>query len=224
MATIKNTSHLANITTYILHGIGAIAIITLLFNINEYRILLNAGSGEYVSASQFELNEILHSVSAYFSAFILLLCVPFFLMWFYNAYRNVGIVIPGRTEFHPKMAVWNWFIPFLNLYRPYKMAIELWDDTQRAIANKKADYQIDPKDDFILIWWITFLASGLFGNVLTFLTTRDIWSMNHFLFVSTTKVLATLFAIASAYIAIYFVRKIARAEKELFELYLNKDI
>jgi hypothetical protein len=223
MATIKNTAHLGNVTTYILHGIAAVAIITLMFNINEYRILLNANSGEFVSANQLELNEILHSASAIFSTFVLLLCIPFFLMWFYNAYRNVELVMPGRTEYHPKMAVWNWFIPFLNLYRPYKMAIEIWEDTQRAIAKKKADYKIDPKDDFILIWWITFLISGFFGNVLTFLTTRDIWSMNHFLFVSTTKILATLVAIASAYIAINFVRKVARVEKELFELYVDEN-
>lgn len=145
MATIKNTSHLAKTTIYILHGIGAVAIITLLFNINEYRILLNAGSVVYVSASQFELNVILHSVSAYFSAFILLLCVPFFLMWFYNAYSNVGIVMPGRTEFHPKMAVWNWFIPFVNLYRPYKMAIEIWEEPSALLQKRRLTIKSTPK-------------------------------------------------------------------------------
>ena len=60
-----------------------------------------------------------------------------FLVWFHRAYVNLSIA-HGTTMYAPGWAIGVWFIPVLNLWRPYFMTSELCQapstESQRMIG------------------------------------------------------------------------------------------
>ncbi|QYO65100.1 DUF4328 domain-containing protein [Leptolyngbya sp. 7M] len=45
--------------------------------------------------------------------------IVLFLVWLYRAHKNLFSLKPTHLDFSPGWAVGWWFIPFLNLVRPY---------------------------------------------------------------------------------------------------------
>ncbi len=60
---------------------------------------------------------------------VLLASVCSFLIWFHRAYRRLEVLEVGNRRYSATWAVLGWFIPFLNLVRPYRVAIEIWERT-----------------------------------------------------------------------------------------------
>ncbi|MFK7990545.1 MAG: DUF4328 domain-containing protein [Sandaracinaceae bacterium] len=88
----------------------------------------------------------------------LFLSATFFLLWFHRATHNARARGHDLT-FSPGEAVGMWFVPFVNLVRPYQMMGEL----DRATAN-------DDRDDAVLhtagdvgLWWGLWVVGGLLG-------------------------------------------------------------
>jgi hypothetical protein len=52
--------------------------------------------------------------------------IVIFLMWLHRAYRNLPALGAPKPRFSPSGAVWAWFIPILNLWRPYQILREVW--------------------------------------------------------------------------------------------------
>jgi hypothetical protein len=47
-------------------------------------------------------------------------------MWCHRAYRNLPALGAGVVRFSPGWAAGSWFVPVLNLFRPYQVLRELW--------------------------------------------------------------------------------------------------
>ncbi|MEM9458883.1 MAG: DUF4328 domain-containing protein [Myxococcota bacterium] len=57
--------------------------------------------------------------------------VVFYCRWLHRAYGNVVVLasrgrLGARLRYRPSQAVWSFFIPFINLVRPYRVVAELW--------------------------------------------------------------------------------------------------
>ena len=52
--------------------------------------------------------------------------------WLYRAAQNAELINPGRCNNTPKWAIWGWFVPFMNLVRPFHMVKETWEASQRG--------------------------------------------------------------------------------------------
>ena len=59
--------------------------------------------------------------------------VVFFLMWLHRAYKNLRALNPAnRLDHSPGLAVGSFFIPFANLYFPYRVVKEVWQKSWPA--------------------------------------------------------------------------------------------
>jgi len=97
---------------------------------------------------------------------LFILSAIFFLMWIYRGYTNLPALRSTSAEFTPGWAVGWWFIPFVNLVKPFQVVRDLWSES---------DPEIDPDGfmvsvrsgapAFILIWWITWLLSNFVANL-----------------------------------------------------------
>ena len=125
-----------------------------------------------------------------------------FLMWLYRASDNLRAFNPWiRPEYSPGWAVGSFFIPFANLFMPYKAVKEVWEKS-------------GPPDEDLLsapesptrfpIWWLFWLLAAFSGRIATRLSfNEDI--------PATTATIVSIFAEALAIIAAVFAYLVVEA-------------
>lgn len=83
-----------------------------------------------------------------------LACAAVFITWFYKAYRNLDRL--KAAQYRPGWAIGGWFVPFLNLWRPYQLA--------RELAAGGAVQRLDRTRRIVVVWWITWAGSMLISR------------------------------------------------------------
>lgn len=58
----------------------------------------------------------------------------FFLIWIYRVHRNLPALGVRRPRFSPRWAVGWFFVPILNLFRPYDVVRELWKESNPDVG------------------------------------------------------------------------------------------
>lgn len=90
------------------------------------------------------------------------------LYWFYNASKNIREF--GATGVaSPVMAVVWWFVPFLNLWKPYQVARNIWKASSPKLDVSSSNgistgWKDLPSSNSIKLWWILGLLY-LFINI-----------------------------------------------------------
>ncbi len=85
------------------------------------------------------------------------------LVWLHRAYANLGAVGVRKAKFTTGWAVGYWFVPFVNLVRPYQIVVDLWQRSDRL--NAEASVEHLPGPPVIAWWWGVYLLSGFAGRV-----------------------------------------------------------
>jgi hypothetical protein len=93
-------------------------------------------------------NDVRHQTIAYANIAVYIVCMLFFILWFRRAYNNLNLSQQAYTKYAEGWAAGAWFVPFLNLVRPYFIMGEIWEKTQEATHNL-----ISLKSSKIVGWW-----------------------------------------------------------------------
>ena len=97
----------------------------------------------------------------YVLVFVLLTVV--FLVWLYRIRINEGDLGISGTRFSNGWSVWVWFIPIMNLFRPYQIMKEAWQASDPdAIPDGWMQSAISP---LLGWWWALWLVGGYASNV-----------------------------------------------------------
>ncbi len=90
-----------------------------------------------------------------------LITAVFFVRWMMRAYSNIPAIYSDYpTRFTGKQVGWAFFIPFINLVRPYYAMSDIW------AASGPDDGSAKPRGAAIIgLWWALFLIGGVLGNV-----------------------------------------------------------
>jgi heme/copper-type cytochrome/quinol oxidase subunit 2 len=186
---------------FVLFGIGELSL--------PYSFTLD--SGESMS-----LWFLLIGLNGFLEIILLVLTAVFFLMWQYRAYKNLPALKIRNPEFTPGWTVGYWFIPILNLFRPFQIIRELWNES---------DPDFDPELGFlshslgaptiISWWWAFWILSRIGGNISNTLANKEsaIKDSSFALALIFTCVLSS----AAAILAIQIVRSITQRQELRFE-------
>ena len=104
--------------------------------------------------------------------------VVVFLTWLHRAYKNLR-AFGVRTEMSPGWAVGNWFIPFLNLVRPYQSVKELWIKSDPAVdfTNGFAQPGAGARATSLVgFWWFAWLFANFAGRAYSRIADAEIAS------------------------------------------------
>jgi uncharacterized membrane protein len=96
---------------------------------------------------------------------IFILTVIFFLIWLHRSYKNLDPLGARHLEHTPGWAVGYWFIPILNLFKPFQVVRDIWNES---------DPDVDPEMGFLSggggtpallgVWWALWLSSNIIAN------------------------------------------------------------
>lgn len=124
--------------------------------------------GDYIE----ELNtvfEIVFNISIFLNLVYLTLIIVSvftFIRWFRRAYCNLGI-LTNSCMYDDSWAIKGWFIPFMNLYVPYRIMKELYTKTDEYLLDKYlfTNENYSPTDklnlNIVKWWWILIIITAM---------------------------------------------------------------
>ena len=90
------------------------------------------------------------------------------ILWLRRAYYNLHQVPGLYPGYSDGWAAGAWFVPFINLWRPYTITREVWNDTQLAALG-----QVPRPATVLGWWWALYLLKLVAGQVANRLITND---------------------------------------------------
>ena len=196
---------------WIFIGFSAIALISGYFELRLYENLKNEG---FPDPGKVKANDIRQLVVGIIQFAVYLITVVVFLNWFRRAYGNLhrlGIEYLRQSE---SMAVWSWFIPIVNLFRPVQIMYEIWTETQWQIKQKDASYRIKKGNLLLTIWWTLFILSHLAGRIALRAAFKED-TVNHLIEGSMASLISDALQILEALLVIIIVSGISKMETKL---------
>ena len=101
----------------------------------QYNLLLDLDQGLYVSEEDLTLNDLREFGIGIAAIIIQVFSIVTFIRWFRRAYFNTHsrALNPAYEE---GWAAGSWFVPILNLFRPYQIMKEIDKETSNLIAKE----------------------------------------------------------------------------------------
>ena len=189
---------------------AAIAAVSLLVNI--YAAAAPANS---VTLGEEEINaaELMVGLVALAQFFVYLVTVVVFIVWLHRSYKNVP-AFGAQTEHTPGWAIGSWFVPFLNLVRPYQIVKETWVKSDPGVSHASGYADAGPgarAATLVGVWWGCWLVSNVLENLHGRLVGEDNVQLSA---AATLGVASSALTAAAAVLAFLVVKNIDRMQEE----------
>lgn len=87
---------------------------------------------------------------------VFLAVVICFCRWKHRTYSNLPALDSPAPRYSPNWAVGSYFVPILNLFRPFRAMKDIWNGTLRR--------DLETSVPTINYWWIAWMASAVIEN------------------------------------------------------------
>jgi hypothetical protein len=156
----------ANVARGILVALLLLDLIAVWSSQAEYSLLERIDSGELVTeaeANRSDNRQLLIGVS---QIGIFIVCIVFFIAWFAQAYRNIVALGADSRRYSQGWAIGSWFVPFLNLVRPKRIADDIWRGSDPDVKlERQTDWLSRNVHWVVMVWWAAFLIANWVGNI-----------------------------------------------------------
>ncbi|MBN2578464.1 MAG: DUF4328 domain-containing protein [Pirellulales bacterium] len=156
------------------------------------------------------------------SVFRVLTIVAFiaFLMWLHRVYRNLAGLNVKNLNCSPGWAVGYYFIPILNLFRPYQVMKEIWQKSEPNLKTKSVSV---PVSSLIRWWWAFWLLPFFIGLVSYHLSIRAV-SISEQLTACSVALCCICTTTISKILTILVIRSIDRRQDARYRLLTGKEV
>ncbi|MEU9163546.1 DUF4328 domain-containing protein [Streptomyces sp. NPDC048424] len=127
-----------------------------------------------------------------------------FIVWFHRVRTNAEVFAPGADKLAPGWAIGAWFVPFGNLWLPYRIAVTTWGSSTPLGAD--GGYRRFPLT-LVNLWWGVFVLSkvlGWYGGM----SYGRAQSPDGVRDAATTMLVGDVLDIVAAFLAVLFVRRL----------------
>ena len=130
MELITPNKSRANAVRILFYATMALNIISAFSNYSQIVLLESLQNGDIISPDVISSNDHRQKAIAIFMLLLIIGTIITFIMWFFRAYKNLHILKIKLLQHSPGWAIGAWFVPFLNLVRPFQIMNEIWENTQ----------------------------------------------------------------------------------------------
>lgn len=143
--------------------------------------------------------------------------VVFWCRWQLAAYRNLSALGATSLRFTPGWSVGYWFIPILNIFRPFQALCELLycsSPLTREPTGENA--RRTPAPGFLQLYWLCWIFSTIvsqIGGRIARSGSASLEPISHLV-----DIAAGLLALAAAFLATRIIREVNQRQNERFQL------
>ncbi|MEU7730942.1 DUF4328 domain-containing protein [Streptomyces sp. NPDC040724] len=131
------------------------------------------GGFAYASMEDWDAADTLYRRAWMFQYQAVIVCGIVFIAWFHRMYRSAVALAPDRLRTGTGWAIGAWLFPVLNLWRPFRIALDMWGvcvpasasahvsaSAPAPAAGRPAEAAFWP----VGLWWGLFVTSGAFNQ------------------------------------------------------------
>lgn len=180
---------------------------------SEIKLLEKIMNGALVFEEEAEANDMRQAMIGLAQLAVLIATAIVFLKWLHRSHKNLPALGAEGLKFTPGWAVGWWFIPFLNLVRPYQVVQEVWKASDPA-HERGLSWQGSSNLSLIGLWWGTWLIANMVGSFAGRMAFRGGDSISNLITSGWVTVAADFLEIPAAILAIQVVRRITERQFE----------
>ena len=171
------------------------------------QLSLVAGGDFTVEAA--EANDFRQSMVGILNFGVFIVAAVIFAQWIYRANLNCQGFGAEGMEFTPGWSVGYYFIPFLNLVRPYQSMKEIWN-----VSRNPRKWQSQPGSSILGWWWGLWIVSHGLGNV-SFRMNMNVDSPSSLEAATMVSIVSSLVEVALILVAMVMVSSIIAKQSKL---------
>ncbi|WP_309711932.1 DUF4328 domain-containing protein [Armatimonas sp.] len=129
--------------------------------VSSVMVLTELNAPGYRSSTEPTASDLREAVVGIAHLVLYLVTVVVFARWIIRAHKNLPALGADRANITPGWAVGYFFVPFLNLWKPFEAMRELWN-----ISGDPRDPNISKTPGLLGIWWGLWLVSNYLGQAM----------------------------------------------------------
>lgn len=153
--TYKDASALSKFLLVLLALSFGLSLIALFSDYLEYNFLISVQDGVEVTEEQALANDARQGIIGISQITLYLITVVVFCMWVYRMSRNANSIENSSLDTSPGWAVGYFFIPILNLWKPYQALKESYE----------AFIKYPSSNSVLSLWWFAWIVSNILGRI-----------------------------------------------------------
>lgn len=174
--------------------------------------------GGFVSDTEVTIASILETYSGLLYLLAYGISGVTFIMWFRRAYYNLNQLTYNNLEHSDGWAAGCWFVPFINLYRPYKMMKEMYVKTDSFLYESDSlEYKKKLNTSYLSVWWTLWIISSFISNF-SFRYSLDAETVSQLSNSSVIAIVEAIIGIPLALVTIIVIRDYYAVEPLLAEI------
>jgi hypothetical protein len=139
--------------------------------------------------------------------------IVYFIMWFRRAYFNLHS-LGFYLRYTEGWAAGAWFVPFMNLYAPFKIMREIWDNTQMRAQQGSEDIVLKPST-LLGVWWFLWIMTNIAGNIYSRLELQGEHTISDLISLNTTSIVLNVIDLANVFLIITIIHQVSVFEEQL---------
>jgi len=157
---LKANVQRSKIAIILLWIVVVLEIVSLGSNYLEWNLFQKAASSYYMPYDEMSANSTRQIIIGIISTITFIISAVTFILWFRRAYYNLHLIVNGLT-FTDGWAVGSWFVPIINLYRPFQIMKELYQETKELLIRNKIPTVKSFTTSSLGTWWGLWIISNI---------------------------------------------------------------
>lgn len=198
---------------WIVMGLDFLSIISGYF---QYELLNSVKNGSEISTEAANANDLREQAIAIIYLVAYIISAIMFIRWFRRAYYNLSLRAK-RLSYSDGMASGAWFIPVVNLFRPYKIMKEMYEETSTLLFTKNIQPEKELETTRIGWWWALWIFCGILGRIYSRLL-LDANTVDEYISSTIMSMISDAISIPLALITVKVIKDYAAVEPLLIEI------
>jgi hypothetical protein len=194
----------------------ALEIVALISEYFQYDLLQTVANGGEISVEEADANDIREQIISIVYLIVFIISALTFIQWFRRAYFNLHLKV-NHLEQTEGWAAGSWFVPFVNLYRPYQIMKELYVETKNILVKKGLSVSNNFTTSYLGWWWALWIIDNIIGQFVFRYSLRA-EEVDEFIIITIASMIENIVSIPLAFLAMKVIKDYAAVEPMLFEI------
>ena len=151
---------------WILVAVMVLSIIVLVSDFALAELIKRAMRGEIVTESELIAIDNIQTAIWPWQIVLIIAYVVVFFMWIYKANKNLRSLRAAGLRFTPGWAVGWFFVPIMNLFRPYQIVSEIWKASDPGVdTTHDTSWKAVPTSPIVGCWFALYLISFFVARI-----------------------------------------------------------
>lgn len=141
----------------------ALEIASLISGYFQYDLLNTVANGGEISTETANANDSREQIVGIIYMIAYIISGIMFIQWFRRAYYNLHQKV-NRLSHSEGWAAGAWFVPILNLFRPYQIMKELYNETKDLLVKNGLNISENFSTSILGWWWTLWIINNFLGQ------------------------------------------------------------